>query len=165
MQIKDLIPWNRREVARAGNRDGANSLLGFQRDMNRLFDRFWDQFERPFGGIGAGAALPKADVAETDTAVEVSVELPGLDEKDVEVTLSEGQLLIKGEKKLEREESRQDFYLAERAYGAFHRAIPLPAGTATDGATATFKKGVLTVTVPKTPEARAQAKRIEVKGG
>ncbi|MHB1219966.1 MAG: Hsp20/alpha crystallin family protein [Alphaproteobacteria bacterium] len=165
MQIKDLIPWNRREVARGGARGESNSLLGLQRDMNRLFDRFWDQFDWPFDGRGAGAALPKVDVAETDKSVEVSVELPGLDEKDVEVALTEGQLAIKGEKKVEREESRQDYYLAERSYGAFHRVIPLPAGTATDGATATFKKGVLTVTVSKTPEARDKVKRIEVKGG
>lgn len=161
MQIKDLIPWNRKQVTGDGTRDDRHPMLGVQRDMNRLFDRFWDRFDRPFGWTGD--ALPKVDVAETDTSVDVSAELPGLDEKDVEVTLSEGQLVIKGEKKIEREESRQDYYMAERSYGTFHRVIPLPAGTATDGATATFKKGVLSVTVPKTPETRSKVKRIQIK--
>lgn len=108
---------------------------------------------------------PSTDVSETDDEVEVSIELPGMDEKDIEVNISDEMLTVRGEKKAEREEKKKDYYLSERTYGSFHRAIPLPPGINTDKAEATFKKGVLTIRLPKTEEAKSRMRRIEVKQG
>lgn len=165
MQIKDLISWSRREPEVAPGRDGDHPLLGLQREMNRVFDSFWNRFERQFGAFDGsfGQKMPRTDVVETDTEVEVSVELPGLDEKDIEVSVTGDTLTVRGEKKREHEETRMGYRLSERSYGAFYRSLPLPRGVAADAAEANFKKGVLTVRLPKTPEAQAEAKRIEVK--
>jgi len=162
MQIKDLIPWSRKEVEGAPSRRSEEPVLSLQREMNRVFESFWNRFERPLMGVDGGFGAPRADVVETEKAVEVSVELPGLDAKDLQVSLTEDVLTIKGEKKAEREESATGRYLSERSYGSFYRAISLPPGVATDGAKAEFKKGVLTVSLPKTPEAQAKVKKIEV---
>jgi len=163
MQIKDLIPWNRKAGEIAPRAQDEHPVLSLQREMNRLFDTFWNRFERSAGLIDGGMAAPRADVVETDKAIEVSLELPGLDEKDVEVSVTEDVLTVRGEKKAERKEERKGYYLSERSYGAFYRAVPLPPGVATDKAEATFRKGVLTVTLPKTPEAQSKVKRIEVR--
>lgn len=167
MQFRDLIPWSRKESELARRTEEDHPILGLQREMNRVFERFWNRFERPFAAFDNifGVGSPRTDVVETDKAIEVSVELPGLDEKDIEVTLADDALTIKGEKKAEHEENRKGYYLSERTYGSFYRTIPLPSGVATDDVKAEFRKGVLTVTLPKTPEAQAKVKRIEVKGG
>ena len=164
MQIKDLIPWNRKG-GEAARREDDNPIVALQRDMNRVFENFWNRFDSASGALERpfGPASPKADVAETEKAVEVSVELPGMDEKDIEVSVSEDVLTIKGEKKSEREEKEKGYYLSERSFGAFYRSIPLPPGVAANDAQAAFKNGVLTITVPKTPEARAKVKKIAVK--
>lgn len=161
MAFKDLVPWNRKTGTLA-RREDEHPVLALHREMDRLFDNFWNEFGRPFGGFG-GSGFPRADVAETDKTVEISVELPGLDEKDIDVSVTEDLLTIKGEKKSEREEKDKGYYLSERTFGAFHRAIPLPRGVQSSDAKAEFKKGVLTVTIPKTPEAQSKTKRIEVK--
>lgn len=109
------------------------------------------------------ATLPAVDVAETDKAYEITAELPGLEEKDVEVKLSNGGLMIKGEKHEEKEEKKKDYYLHERRYGAFERYFDVPQGVDTDKIEASFKKGVLTVTLPKTQEAQKAEKKIPVK--
>jgi len=165
MQIKDLIPWNRRESTVAPTTHDEHPILGLQREMNRVFDNFWNRFEGSFDGLYGrlGFGAPRVDVVETDKAVEVSVELPGLDAKDVEVSLTNDVLTIKGEKKVEREENSKGYRLSERSYGNFYRTIPLPAEVATDDAKAEFRKGVLTVSLPKTPEAQAKVKKVEVK--
>lgn len=166
MQIRDLIPWNRnREVPRAEGSSDDNPVTHLQRDINRVFDDFWSRFERPFpGGNGALTRFgPTTDVTESDKAIEVAIELPGLSEKDVEVSLTEDVLTVRGEKKHESEEMRKGAYISERSWGSFYRMVPLPPGVDTDKATARFKHGVLTVTLPKTPEAQAKIKRIEVK--
>jgi HSP20 family protein len=163
MQIRDLIPWSRRrkQAVQAGT-DGETPLANLQRDINQVFDQFWSRFERPFGALSA-APVPAADVTETDDAVVVSLELPGLGEKDVEVNVGDDTLSIRGEKKAEKEESRKGYYLSERSYGAFYRSIPLPAGVDAEKAEARFRRGVLTVTLPKTAEGRERARRVEVK--
>ncbi|MBI1370492.1 MAG: Hsp20 family protein [Planctomycetes bacterium] len=166
MQISDLIPWgrDRNEVARQQG-DGDNPLLNLQRDINRVFDDFWSRFDRSVGVSNGLLSVtgPRTDVTETDEAVDVSVELPGMDEKDIDVSLSDDVLTIRGEKKAEREEKKKGYYLAERSYGSFYRSIPLPPGVDSGKAEAQFKKGVLTVTLPKTPEAQAKVRKIEVK--
>ncbi|GLS28456.1 Hsp20/alpha crystallin family protein [Mesorhizobium albiziae] len=91
------------------------------------------------------------------------MELPGIDQEDVDVSLTDRALTIKGEKKSEREESRKGYHVSERSYGSFYRSIPLPSGVDTDKANAEFKNGVLTVSLPKTREALSRGKKIEVK--
>ena len=184
MQIKDIIPWARKEEKtpemRRGS-DGLNPIIALQEDLNRAFENFWRNFEAAgmpgprfassefrFPGLrGFGFPLestaPRADVVETDEGVEVTIELPGLEEKDIEVTLSDDALTVKGEKKVEHEEKLKGYYLSERSYGMFQRTIPLPPGVDTGKAEAVFKNGVLTVKIPTSPEAREKVRRIEVK--
>ena len=113
--------------------------------------------------FGMGVMAPRVDVKETDKAVEVHAELPGVDEKDVDVSLAEGVLTIRGEKKQEREEKEKAYYLMKRGYGAFLRQIPLPFEVDEDKVEARFDKGVLTVVLPKSPAAEARTRKIEVK--
>lgn len=107
--------------------------------------------------------LPAVDIAEGDKAYEVTAELPGMDEKNVEVKVANGNLIIKGEKQEEKEEKKKDYYLHERSFGSFERSFPLPEGVDRDKVEASFKKGVLTVTLPKTAEAQKAEKKITVK--
>ena len=102
-------------------------------------------------------------MVETEAGIEVTVELPGLEEKDIEVSLSDEALTIKGEKKVERKDEKKGYYISERSYGSVYRSIPLPAGVDSDKAEASFKNGVLTVKLPQRPEAKAKVKKIEVK--
>ena len=118
-------------------------------------------YRKPFRWPWSGDA--KSDVVETEGAVEVSIELPGMDMKDIEVTVTDDMLTIKGEKKIERQEEKKGYYLSERSYGAVYRTIPLPPGVDGEKAEASFKNGVLTIRLPQTPEAQAKVKRIEVK--
>lgn len=141
-----------------------------QRD---LMQRFWDfmnerdpfsawPMSRMFGE--EGTIVPKLDVAETAEKLEVSVELPGMDEKDVEVSVQDGVLTIKGEKKSETEEKDKTFHRVERSYGSFSRSFTLPPNVDDESGTADFKKGVLTVNFKKTKEPDAESKRkIEIK--
>src|SRR5689334_8672822 len=166
MQIRDLLPWSHKQTNLAMREDD-NPVAALQRDINRIFDGFWRQFDPPFGAVdrALGPAGPRAEVAETEDRVEVSVELPGMDDKDVELSVTDDVLTIKGEKKVERADSRRGCILSERAYGSFHRSIPLPPGVDTDEASAEFRKGVLTVTLPKTAVAQSRVKKIPVTGG
>jgi HSP20 family protein len=122
-----------------------------------LFDRL------SYGRMGLSGSIPKIDIAEKDSEYEISAELPGMDEKDVEVTCSNGGILIKGEKKEESEEKKKDYFLSERRYGAFERYFTIPDGVNASKITADFKKGVLIVTLPKTDEAKSQKRKIPVK--
>jgi HSP20 family protein len=140
MALRDLIPFGseRRGVATRGD----NPFESFQREMNRLFDDFFGGFGTParYGeGVFGGAAVPRVDVSETDTEYEVTAELPGLEEKDVEVLLDENLLTLRGEKRAEREERDTNYYLAERSFGAFRRTIPFPVEVDPDRVEARFK--------------------------
>ena len=135
------------------------------REIDQLFedsDRdFWRFPFRP-GQLSWGAA-PAVDIAESDKAYEITAELAGMDEKNIEVKLVNGGLTIKGEKQEEKEEKEKGYYLHERQFGSFERCFRLPEGVDTDKIEANFKKGVLTVTLPKKPEAQKPQKKIEVK--
>ncbi len=139
-----------------------------RQDMNRLFDGFLGEREwfpsRFFDG-GTGLAMPSVDVSETDKEIVVTAELPGIDEKDVEVSVTQDALTLRGEKKAEFEDKKKGQYLMERSYGSFHRVIELPAEVDREKVAATFKKGVLTVTLPKTEEAKKEAKKVSVQSG
>jgi len=165
MPITDLIPWRkkvpveRREETLSGEE---HRLTLFQHEMNRLFDQFFRGFDlAPFGGEWA-AFSPQVDVVEKDDEIVVSAELPGLDDKDIDVSLSNDTLTIRGEKKEEKEEKGRSYYRAERSYGSFTRSIPLPGEVDASKVDAVFQKGVLTVTLPRSGEARAR-KKIAVK--
>jgi HSP20 family protein len=103
------------------------------------------------------------DVTESDKAYEITAELPGMDEKDIEVNVANAGITIKGEKKEETEEKQKDYYVSERRYGAFERYFGLPESVDVDKIAATFKNGVLRVTLPKIAEAQTPARKIEVK--
>ena len=111
-----------------------------------------------------GAFSPSVDVRETDKEIVVSAEIPGMEEKDIQVELAADGLTIRGEKRTETEDKKEGYVRKETSYGSFHRFIPLPAEVQAAKASAELKKGVLTVTLPKTPEAKAKRKKIEIKG-
>jgi HSP20 family protein len=135
-------------------------------EMDRVFDSFFGRgfrrFPVPSRPDESGAVMPSIDVCETETELVVEAELPGMDEKDVSVTLSSGVLTLKGEKKSEREEKKDDYHLMERSYGSFQRSFQLAETIDADKVTATFDKGVLKVTLPKRPEAVKAEKRIPI---
>jgi len=167
----ELVPWRRRKAAAPSvwGRE-ANPFVSLQREIDRLFDEFLEDFGLAFRwpaprrrGRMAGGLLPSIDVSETDREIEVKADLPGLDEKDIELTLDENILTIRGEKKDEREEKKRDYYLMERSYGSFERSIPLPGNIDPEGVNARFKNGVLTVRIPKKGEEKSTGKRIPVK--
>jgi HSP20 family protein len=162
MAIKDLVQWRPGRKSVPVRRDGESPFTALQRDMNELFDRFFEGFcLEPFDWTHDLASFrPRLDVSETDDEIQVSAELPGVDENDVEVSLSDDVLTIKGERRDEHEEKHKDWYRREQSYGFFHRAIPLPRGIDADKVHAEFKRGILTVTLPKT--ASAQRKKISV---
>ena len=167
MQISDLIPWgrNKEKAATREGDDGANPLVSLQRDINHVFEDFWHKVENGWTGRrdAVGMFGPSTDVTETDKSVDVSIELPGMTQDDIDISLSHDAMTIRGEKKIEHEEKRKGVYMSERSYGSFYRTVPLPAGVDADKADATFKNGVLTVSLPKTPEAQAKIKHIPVK--
>lgn len=131
------------------------------REMENLWDRFLG--ERPFPRLLSEEWLPSVDISETGDNLLIRAELPGMDAKDVEVTLSGNMLTIKGEKKKEEEEKGESYYSSERYYGAYERALRLPVEVQTDKAEATFDKGVLTITLPKVEAAKKREIEIKVK--
>ena len=110
-------------------------------------------------------ATPAVDIVEKGNAYEVTAELPGMDESNVDVKVANGMLTIKGEMTEEKEEKKKDSYLSERRYGSFQRQFSVPGGVDTDKIEAVFRNGVLTVTLPKTPEAQKAEKKIAIKTG
>lgn len=150
-------------------------FASLRHEVDRLFEDFDRGFLRfptgrtmfnlePFWRreMGWGAA-PATDIVEKDNAYELTVELPGLDEKNIEVKLSDGTLTIKGEKREEKEEKKKDYFLQERHFGSFERSFTVPEGVDADKIEASFKKGVLTMMLPKKPEAQKPSKKIDVK--
>ena len=135
-------------------------------EMDRLFDSFlgrgFVRFNVPSRSEWSDELVPSIDVRETDTDLVVEAELPGMDEKDVSVTLSNGVLTLKGEKKSEREEKKEDYHLMERSYGSFQRSFRLGDTIDPDKVTAAFDKGVLKVTLAKRPEAVKTEKPIPI---
>jgi HSP20 family protein len=132
--------------------------------MRRDMDRFWDSFLE--GGLRkrteeGGEWLPSLDVAETKNELVVKAEVPGMDAKDIDISLSDGVLTIKGEKKQEREEKEADYHLVERSYGSFTRFVQLPTDVQSEKISASYKNGILTIVLPKSEG--TQKKEIKVK--
>lgn len=162
--------------------EGKGSLLqswghpfeSLHHEVNKLFEDFergmWRPFSRsslfdfePFWKREMGATAPAVDVIEKEDTYEVTAELPGMDEKNIEVKLEDGGLRIKGEKQEQKEEKKKGYYLHERQFGTFERYFSIPESVDIDKIEASFKKGVLTVTLPKRPEAQKPSKKIDVK--
>ncbi len=150
-------------------------IESLRHEIDRLFEDFDRDFWRaPFRrslhdiepvlrrGLSWGAT-PAVDIVDKNEAYQVIAELPGMDEKNIEVKLINGNLTIKGEKRDEKEEKKKDYYLHERSFGAFERSFALPDGVDADKIEASFSKGILTVTLPKKPEAIKPEKKIEIK--
>jgi len=166
MTITDLVPWRRKRGEIGVRREHDNTIGSFYRDMNSLMDHFFHGFDlEPFGAgeMITSEFMPRIDVKEDGKEIKVTAELPGMDEKDIDVTLSRDSLTIRGEKQEETEDEGKDYYHAERRYGSFHRAIPLSAEVDESKAEADFKKGVLKIKLPKTAEAQKSQKKIEIK--
>ena len=146
-----------------------------RREIDRLFDTFhpfdWSPpparsvlgFEVPRLSRAAWPVAPAIDLTEKEKEYEITAELPGLDERNVEIKLSNNTLTIKGQKKEQREEKEKDYFVSERRYGSFQRAFQLPEGVDAEKIEASFAKGVLTVKLPKTAEAQKAEKKISVK--
>jgi HSP20 family protein len=177
------------DVKKTGNGEGKaeralatrgafHPMESFRHEMDRLFDDFFGRtfpapFSRslfdwdvePFGDLTRhlGAVTPRIDVHESDKAFTIDAELPGMDEDDIELTLSDGLLTLKGEKKEEKEEKKADYYLSERHYGSFKRTFRVPDSVEQDRVSAKFKKGVLSIAMPKSTKARKEEKRIKIR--
>lgn len=167
------VPVSQEKAAEPALPQAWRPFEGLRGEIDRLFDDFYRElrgapsrrslFEiEPFWRRGARAA-PAVDLVEKDDSYEVTAELPGMEVNDIEVKLVNGGLTIKGEKQEEKEEKEKNYYLHERRFGSFERRFAVPEGVDPDKIQAKFDKGVLTVTLPKMPEASKPAKKIVVK--
>lgn len=172
MALGDIMPWKRGSLGRRERQARPfdtfrQEMESLHRDMDRLFEGLWSE------GIGSFVAgdpwdgaeiVPQLDVSDDEKALVVKADLPGLDEKDIDVTLSDRRLTIRGEKKEDNETREKDFYRRERTHGTFRRSIEVPADVDATNIEASFKDGVLTIRLPKTKEAQEKIKHIDVKG-
>lgn len=164
MANKILPIRNRKELTE--QREAENSALALQNEMNRLFDHFFSEPFAPLSFYGSrweGDFSPRVDVTETDNDFKVVAELPGLDEKDIEISLEQNALVLKGEKKSETEEKGRTYHRLERSYGSFERVIPLDEEIIFDKVEANFKNGVLTISLPKSPASLQTGRKIQIK--
>ena len=156
--MRSLVPfsWTTDLFRRSDN----DPFVAMQKEINRMFEDF---------GRGSLARLsgtdvsPRIDVAETDNAIEVTAELPGIDEKDVEVVLRDDILTIKGEKKSEKEEKKKDYHLIERSFGSFARSVRLPFEADSEAVKANFAKGILRISIAKPAEVKDKTVKIPVR--
>jgi HSP20 family protein len=162
MDIKNLIPFGKKNIE--VRREEENPFAMMQREMNRIFDSFNRNW-----GLGAfpeftESFMPRMEVTEDAKAFTVTAELPGMSDKDIDLSISGDMLTIRGDKKEEKEDKNKNYYYSERSYGSFLRSIPLPGQVEADKVSASFTKGVLTITLPKTSAAIDATKKISVKG-
>lgn len=167
MSVRDLIPWGREEnrvpsLFRDSERD---PFLSLHREVNRLFDDVFRGFDGGLPSVGRASAFggnwPSVEISDNDKEIRVTAEVPGMEEKDIEVLLDDGVLTLRGEKRSETEDKDRQF--SERYYGRFERRIPIGYEIEEDRIDARFKNGVLSVILPKTQKAQSQAKRIAIK--
>jgi len=170
MSVRDLIPWGRNngnQLPSVFRDDDRDPFLSLHREVNRLFDDVFRGFDSRLPAVGrfssfGGGGWPNVEVSDGEKEIRVTAEVPGLEEKDIEVLLQDGVLTLKGEKRSETEDKDRQF--SERFYGRFERRIPLGYEVEDDQVSADFKNGVLTVVMPKSERAQAKAKRIAING-
>ena len=160
MAITDLIPWNRTRNMPAPRQPDEHPVLALHREMNRMFDNFFRGFDVPMTGpaVWSGGTWPHVEVSDTENEVKLVAELPGMEEKDIELNFHDGLLTLKGQKKTE---SNGSVY-SERWHGQFERSFQLGPDLDPEKINAEFKNGVLTITAGKRPEAQRQVKRIAI---
>jgi HSP20 family protein len=160
MAFTDLIPWNRNRNIPAQRQTDEHPFFALRREMDRMFDNFFRGFDLPIGttpGWSVGR-WPHVEISETDNKVKLVAELPGMEQKDIDLTFHDGLLTLKGEKRSET----NDAVYSERWHGQFERTVQLGPDVDPENIKAGFKNGVLTVTVGKRPEAQRQVKRIAI---
>jgi HSP20 family protein len=163
MSLSDLVPWGRqRSTAPTRFSDEGDSLFALHREMNRIFD----DFARGFGlgmpsRFGAAGVWPHVEVSETNKEVTVVAELPGIDQQDVDLSLADGVLTLKGKK----ERDSNGALYSERWHGEFQRSLSVGSDVDPEKVNASFRNGVLTVTLGKRPEAQSHVKRIAISNG
>lgn len=163
MDIRNLIPFGKKKIE--VRREDENPFAMMQREMNRMFDTFTQTWGfGAFPQVSTGTFMPRLDVIENEKAFTVTAELPGMNENEIDLSLSGDTLTIRGEKKEEQENKGKNYYYSERSYGSFMRSIPLPRQIDSNKVSANFKKGLLTITLPKAAEAVEETKKIAVKG-
>jgi len=162
---RSLIPWRDKPQSLERQEDRFDPFVSFRREVDRMFDDFFSGFGRravgsPFGPWST--ATPSMDLTDNEKEIVVTAEMPGLDEKDFEVTVSGDLLTLKGEKKDENEHRNGDAYYMERRFGSFSRSVRLPFEVKDEKVDARYEKGVLTIRVPKPADLQRQARRIDV---
>lgn len=154
------------EPATPSTQKPADPFSAMRAEMDRVFDSFLGRrsggFPALFGESDTAMVMPKVDVRENGDAITVEAELPGMEEKDVDVTLRDGILIIKGEKKSERTTKEDDYHMSERSYGSFQRSFRVPDSVDNENISAKLEKGVLHITLPKRPEAVKAEKKIPI---
>ncbi len=184
MDVKKLVPWNwfkkeeEQESRPVAVRQGYPAagvyapLAQLHQEIDRLFDTVFRGFglggwplsaDEPSAPLAGGMLKPTLDISATDKEYTVSVEVPGVDEKDIHIELVGNTLTIRGEKRQETEEKGKNFYRKERAYGAFQRILSLPGDADQEGIEASFSKGVLTITIPRRAQEEKEGKTIEIR--
>lgn len=162
------------EVKKSTHTAAGRQMSGLRERWDSLFDDFftdfprWSSLRRPFDieplrRLSGGDLVPAVDVTEQDARYLINVELPGLDESDISVEVQDDLLTLRGEKRAEREEQDKGYHLTERSFGSFTRSFRLPGDADVAKASAGFSKGVLSITVPKSPQAHSQVKKIDIK--
>ncbi len=169
MSASDLLSRRPSRANRlALRREGETPMLAIQNEMNRMFDQFFtDDFPFSTRLVARPAMdfLPKLDISETETEYKMTAELPGMEEKDIQIRLEKDTLVLSGEKKSETEEKEKTYHRVERSYGSFERVIPFDTQLDEDKVSAVFKNGVLTITLPKAGDAIRKSRQIEIKKG
>ncbi len=165
MAIRDLVKNNPlKKNVPVRREDWLSPFVSLQKEINKMFDDFFSGvLPSKWGRDEEETFMPSVDVKEKDKEIVVTAELPGMDADDIDISVSDDILTLRGEKKEEKEEKEGDYYYHELSYGSFHRDIQLPAEVDTDKVDAEFKKGVLKIRLPKKPEAQRKAKKIQVK--
>ena len=171
MAGRSLLPFFSRNWSLSRSNEDTDPFMAFRREMNRVFDDAFRGFGRgsmpslfgpAFGRMPMETLMPQIDVSESEREIQVTAEMPGINEKDVEVILADDMLTIRGEKKAEHEQKDRDYHLMERSHGTFSRSLPLPFAADPSQVKAAFKNGVLTVTIQKPKEVLEKQHRIEV---
>lgn len=160
----NLIPWNRPHNNNV--RRERTPYPSLQNEINRVFDDFFgnDQTSSLLTSAWHDGQLlsPVVDILETENSLKVEAELPGIEEGDIEVTVNENYLILKGEKKESKEEKEENYVRRERYYGAYERTIALPETADTEGVKATFNNGILSIEIPKKEEAVKKSRKVEI---
>ena len=167
MSVRDLIPWGRgnaQQVPSVFHDSARDPFLSLHREVNRLFDDVFRGFGSDLpssSGMTFAGSWPSVEISDDEDEIKVTAEVPGLEDKDIEVLLGDGVLTLKGEKRSETEDKGKQF--SERFYGRFVRRIPLGCEVQEDKTYAQFPNGVLTVSLPKSEQAQSQVKRIAIR--